>query len=175
MIVQSAGLVADADFLHALDMITSDHSLSIHRVLKAPLAHVWRCWSEPELFCQWFCPRPWRVSEARLDLRAGGEFFARMQGPEGEVQEMAGVFLVVEPGAHILFTDAFVPGWMPSQKAFMVGEIRMRALGADQTDYTGLAHHWNAVDFEAHQKMGFDEGWSVATKQLEDLAASLKP
>jgi len=160
-------------FLHADFMNTPSQSLSIHRVLKAPIANVWRCWSEPDLLCQWFCPKPWRVTEARLDLRVGGEFFTRMQGPEGEAHEMPGVFLVVEPKVRLSFTDAFIPGWMPSQKAFMVGEIRMRALGTDQTDYTGLAHHWNAADLEAHQKMGFDEGWSAATAQLEELAARL--
>lgn len=108
-----------------------------------------------------------------MDLRSGGEFFTHMQGPQGEVHASPGVFLAVEPMARLVFTDAFLPGWMPSQKAFMVGEIRMHALGANQTDYTGIAHHWNATDLEAHQKMGFEDGWAAATAQLEALAAGL--
>lgn len=108
-----------------------------------------------------------------MDMRGGGEFFTCMLGPQGEVHASPGVFLAVEPMARLVFTDAFLPDWMPSQKAFMVGEIRMNALGADQTDYTGLAHHWNAADLETHQKMGFEEGWAAATAQLEELAARL--
>ena len=44
---------------------------------------------------------------------------------------------------------------------------------AGQTLYTARAHHWNAEDCEAHEKMGFYEDWGVATDQLARLAATL--
>lgn len=34
--------------------------LKIDWVLHAPRAAVWRCWTEPDLFRQWFCRRPGR-------------------------------------------------------------------------------------------------------------------
>lgn len=57
------------------------HELVLDRVLDAPRAALWRCWTEPELLKQWFCPKPWFVSDVRMDLRPGGEFFALMSGP----------------------------------------------------------------------------------------------
>ena len=39
----------------------------------APSAEaLWRGWTDPELLKQWFCPLPWRVTEAEIDLRPGG-------------------------------------------------------------------------------------------------------
>ncbi len=62
-------------------MTEAAHSLVLTRVLDAPRDKLWRCWAEPELLKQWFCPKPWYVSEARIDLRPGGEFFTLMNGP----------------------------------------------------------------------------------------------
>ena len=35
------------------------HELTLTRLIAAPRAAVWRCWTEPELIKQWFTPRPW--------------------------------------------------------------------------------------------------------------------
>ncbi|MCB1421313.1 MAG: SRPBCC domain-containing protein, partial [Nitratireductor sp.] len=42
-----------------------DHpfTLFIERTLAAPRSKVWRCWTEPELLEQWYCPRPWQARE----------------------------------------------------------------------------------------------------------------
>jgi uncharacterized protein YndB with AHSA1/START domain len=34
--------------------------------------------------------------------------------------------------------------------------------------------HWTVADREAHEKMGFHEGWGIATDQLAALVAKLK-
>ena len=75
--------------------MTNQHVLILDRVLDAPVAKVWRCWAEPELFAQWFLPKPWQISDAKLDLRNGGEISCVMNGPNGERHEYTGVFLDV--------------------------------------------------------------------------------
>ena len=45
-------------------------ALSLERSLAAPRAAVWRSWTEPELLCQWFCPKPW--GEITLTDSPGG-------------------------------------------------------------------------------------------------------
>ena len=57
--------------------------LVIERVLRAPRAAVWRCWTEPELFVQWWCPKPWVTELRALELRPGGAFHTTMRGPDG--------------------------------------------------------------------------------------------
>ncbi len=156
-----------------MDSPTPAHTLKLERTIAAPRDKVWRCWTEPDLLKQWYCPRPWRVVEAELDVRAGGRCFVVMQGPEGQRVPLPGVYLDVVPGKGLVFTDAFESAWIPSAKAFMVGELRLADTADGRTHYLAFAHHWSAEDRDAHEKMGFHHGWNAAADQLETLAQSL--
>lgn len=149
------------------------HVLTLDRVLDAPVKNVWRCWTEPELLEQWFCPKPWFVSQAKLDLRPGGEMSCVMNGPEGEQFPNMGVYLEVVPLKRIVSTDAFLPGWVPSERAFMVAETLFADAGGGRTKYTARAMHWSEESLKEHEAMGFHEGWGMAADQLEALAKSL--
>ena len=143
------------------------------RVLDAPRDKLWRCWTEPELLKQWFCPKPGYVSEARIDLRPGREFYTLMNGPDGERLGEPGVVLDALERRRLVFTDAFAPGWKPSGKPFMTAEILFEDSGNDTTRYTARATHWSAQARREHEAMGIHEGWGKATDQLEALARSL--
>jgi uncharacterized protein YndB with AHSA1/START domain len=150
----------------------SPRELVIGRVLDAPRAAVWRCWTEPELLCRWFTPAPWTTVAADLDVRPGGRSRVVMRSPEGQDFPNAGVYLAVEPGRRLVFTDAFVDAWVPSDKPFMVGEILLDDHGAG-TRYVARALHWTDADVTAHEEMGFYAGWGAAAAQLEAVARSL--
>jgi uncharacterized protein YndB with AHSA1/START domain len=163
-------------------MINADfacpHLLKLERTLAAPRAAVWRCWTEPELLMQWFCPAPWRVSVVRRELRSGGASFMRMEGPGADgqpmVQNLPGCYLLVEPMSRLVFSDAFVGDWMPGPaKPYMVGDIRFADAPGGATLYTAMVRHWSAEDRDAHEKLGFHEGWGRAADQLEALAKTL--
>ena len=149
------------------------HELRLTRIMKASRANIWRCWTEPELLRQWFCPKPWGVARAELDVRPGGRCFVLMQGPEGEQVPNPGVYLDVDPGRRLVFTDAFDSAWVPSAKAFMVGEIVLADAEGGGTLYQAMARHWSAEDHAAHEQMGFHEGWGKAAEQLDALACTL--
>lgn len=147
--------------------------LHLTRLLDAPHHAVWRCWTDPALYPIWFCPPPWKVSKAEMDVRPGGSSLIVMKGPNGEEMPNRGVFLEVVPNEKLVFTDAFVEAWQPSQKPFMAVTITMTD-EAGKTRYTATARHWSAEDCKAHDAMGFHEGWGKATEQLEALARTLK-
>lgn len=150
-----------------------EFALTLERLLDAPVGEIWRCWTEPALLEQWFCPKPWYVTDARIELRPGGEFSSVMHGPVGEDVDAAGVVLEAVPGKRLITTDAFRPGWIPSERAFMVTEIRLEAAGAGRTRYTARVRHWDEAARAEHEAMGFHEGWGQAADQLEALARSL--
>jgi uncharacterized protein YndB with AHSA1/START domain len=149
-------------------------TLSITRTFKAPRANVWRCWSEPDLLKQWYCPKPWTVSEASMDLRPGGTFNTTMSGPNGEVHPNQGQYLEVVPGERLIFTDAFVGDWIPSDAApFMTGYVILSDAPNGGTLMEWGARHWSDESMEQHKAMGFETGWNAAADQLEALSASL--
>lgn len=154
-------------------MKDAEFQLVLDRVIEAPRAAIWRCWTEPQLLEQWFCPKPWYVTGSVLDFRPGGEFSCVMHGPAGEEVQTMGVFLEVEEGRKLISTDAFSPGWRPSGKPFMASEVTMEDEGEGRTRYIARAMHWNAETMKEHEAMGFHQGWGAAADQLEALAKSL--
>jgi uncharacterized protein YndB with AHSA1/START domain len=150
----------------------SNRELVLTRVIAVAPEKLFRAWTKPDLLKQWFCPRPWGVARATLDVRTGGLFHVVMLSPEGQEFPNPGVYLDVVPNRRLVFTDAYSEAWVPSAKPFMTGVIDFENLGG-RTRYTARALHWTDADREAHEKMGFHEGWAKATDQLTELVASL--
>ncbi len=150
----------------------TDHTLSIERVIGAPRASVWRCWTEPQLLAEWFCPKPWRVADVDLDPRAGGRMNLTMAGPDGERIENVGSFLEVVPERRLVFTDAFAEGFRPRPEPFMTGVVELAEEG-EGTRMIWSARHATAEARERHLAMGFEAGWNAAADQLDALARRL--
>lgn len=151
----------------------NDRELVLSRIIDAPAAKLFRCWTEPALIVQWFTPPPWKTIHAETDVRAGGSSYIVMQGPDGTEMPNRGVYLEVVPNERLVFTDAFVSAWMPSEKPFFTGILSFEDLGNGKTRYTARARHWNAADCAAHEAMGFHTGWGIAADQMEALAKTL--
>lgn len=149
----------------------ADRELSLTRLIDAPRAALFRAWTDPEILPKWFCPRPWTVSRAELDVRPGGASLIVMNGPNGEEFPNRGIYLEIVENERIVFTDAFVSAGEPSEKPFMTGIITF-AEEAGQTRYTAVVRHWTVADREAHEERGFHAGWGRATDQLEALVAA---
>ena len=151
---------------------TDKRELLLTRLIDAPPASVFRCWTEPELIVQWFTPPPWKTIHAEIDLRAGGASLIVMQGPDGTEMPNHGVYLEVVRHERLVFTDAYSAGWVPADKPFFTGILTFADEGG-KTRYTARARHWTVQDCDQHEKMGFHEGWGIATDQLAALAARL--
>jgi uncharacterized protein YndB with AHSA1/START domain len=149
------------------------HELLLVREIAATPERLFRCWAEPELLMQWFCPKPWQVVRAEYELRSGGNSLIVMRGPEGQEHPNPGVYLEVIPNRKIVFTDAYTRAWEPAAKPFFTCTVTFEALGGGRTLYKARAVHWNAADKQAHEAMGFHEGWGKAADQLAELAATL--
>ncbi len=150
------------------------NELSISVDIQAPRAVVWRCWTEAELLKQWYCPKPWRVTHADLDVRPGGRSNTVFEGPNGERHDNQGVYLEIAPGERLVFTDAFTEGFRPRDGApFMTGFVHLADRPGGGTTMHWGARHWNAEDKSRHEAMGFHEGWNAAARQLDELARQI--
>lgn len=151
---------------------SSDRELVLARLFDAPRAKVFRAWAEPELLKQWWAPRPWATPRAEIDLRPGGVGRITMRSPEGQEFPYPGVYLEVVRNERIVLTDAYTEAWVPSEKPFMTVIVTFEDMGG-KTRYTARVRHWTVADREAHEKMGFHQGWGQCADQLGALVAKL--
>jgi uncharacterized protein YndB with AHSA1/START domain len=151
----------------------SNHSLSFERDIPISAEQAFRGWTDPSLLVQWFTPAPWRTTHAEVDLRPGGIFRTVMQSPDGEeVNDGAGCVLEVVPNRKFVWTSAFGPGYVPND--FAPGEFPMTVFLEFEpveggSRYAATVHHASARDRDAHEQMGFFDGWSAALDQLVAL------
>jgi uncharacterized protein YndB with AHSA1/START domain len=92
-----------------------DREVTITRIFDAPRELVWRAWTEPEQFAQWFGGPPYVTppEKVSLDVRPGGEWRATMVSEEdGSEIPFAGEYReVIEPERLVLtFADPADPG-----------------------------------------------------------------
>lgn len=158
--------------------INPDTDLEVVRHLKAPPSVVWRCWTDPELFRQWYAPRPMRLDEVVMDLRPGGRFFMVMVAPNGQRFPNEGAFLLVEPQRRLVFTDLMTEDYAPVEAVnpefgpSFTAMITFTPEGTG-TRYQAMARHLNAEQAKMNLDQGFSEGWGKVTDQLDSFAQGL--
>ena len=139
--------------------------LVLERDIDVPVELVWEAWTTPAHLKEWFCPKPWSVTECQIDLRPGGVFNTTMRSPEGQEFPNEGSVLAVAPLRHLVFTDALLAGFRPAPKPFFVGALSLERI-AKGTRYTAAAIHGDEETRKKHEEMGFYHGWAAALDQL---------
>lgn len=157
-----------------MEIIDPKLDLMLERMLDIPLAAAWKGWTTPELICEWFCPKPWKVVECEIDLKPAGLFKTIMQSPEGQQFPNIGCFLEVIENRKLVWTDALLPGFRPvttpeSGAGMLFTCIIMFEAKGNQTKYTAIAKHKDAQDKLKHEEMGFYQGWGICADQLVKL------
>lgn len=152
--------------------MSADRDLVLTRLIDAPPEKLYRAWTEAELLKQWFAPKPYTTPVAELDVRTGGATMIVMRGPDGQDMRLPGLFLEVVPNRRLVLTDAYVTAWEPSAKPFMTAIVTFEE-EAGKTRYTAVVRHWTKEDREAHEKMGFHEGWGICADQLTELVGRI--
>ena len=162
--------------------MTEQLDLVLERTLDAPVDLVWKAYTDPEHLKRWFAPKPYQITECELDLRPGGIFRIRMTGPDGfdTGHGNAGCVLEVVEGEGLGWTSALGPNYRPAEMGEGCESFPMTAIvtfadaGNGKTSYKAVALHKDATDRDAHEKMGFHDGWGTVAGQLEEFARGLR-
>lgn len=147
-----------------------DLDLSITRIIRAPRAVVWRAWTEPSSFEQWWVPAPAQCRVLAMDLRPGGALVTAIREPGADFgPHLSGCYLDIVESERLVFTNALVDGWRPAEQPFMTAIITLadHPLG---TDYRAQVMHKNGADRTMHENLGFHDGWGTVADQLARLA-----
>jgi uncharacterized protein YndB with AHSA1/START domain len=150
-------------------MFDSSRDLQISRIIAAPRGAVWRAWTDPAIFEQWWVPAPAKCQVQAMDVRAGGAFITRIdEHGGGFVPHLNACFLAVDELERIVFTNALEGGWRPAAQPFMTAIITP----ADHergTQYAAHVMHKTGGDRDLHERMGFFDGWGTVIAQLASL------
>lgn len=142
--------------------------LKLEKVLPLSRETAFRAWTDASIVKQWFAPRPFEISDASMDVRAGGEAKIRMRSPDGGEFPTSGVYLEVVENERIVFTDAFSAGWHPSARPTAV-TITSFSEAEGGTRVALEFRYWSAEDCARFDQMGFTAGWSQCLDQLVEV------
>ncbi|HEY1014219.1 MAG TPA: SRPBCC family protein [Herpetosiphonaceae bacterium] len=151
---------------------TDERELVISRLLDAPRSLVWQAWTDPRHVAAWWGPHGTTTPVCEMDVRPGGVFKTLMRDGDGNEYPTAHLFLEVAEGERLVFTDAYEPGWKPSEKPFLTVVLAFEEAEGG-TLLTSTARHWSVADRQTHEEMGFYDGWGQSLEKFEAVVANL--
>jgi uncharacterized protein YndB with AHSA1/START domain len=139
--------------------------LVLERTLDVPRELVWTALTKPEHLRHWFAPKPWAITDCEIDLRPGGAIRFVMRSPEGQEFPNIGCYLDIVPNERLVWTDALLPGYRPSENPFFTAVLTLEPQGSG-TRYRAIAVHRDEAGRKKHEDMGFHEGWGTVADQM---------
>jgi uncharacterized protein YndB with AHSA1/START domain len=137
-------------------------SVEVKRLFQAPVARVYRAWTEPQIMNAWFHPSRETTSVCSADVRVGGRYEVQMRPKEGGPFTVVGQYQEVISREKLVFTWRWQhdEGEEPNEETLVT--VLFRAVGADQTELT-LRHERFGSD-EERDSHGW--GWQETFKRL---------
>ncbi len=115
--------------------INDPTSLTLKRVIEAPVSEVYAAWTDAEMLASWFLGNDAESCEIHeADARVGGRYDFEMRKPSGETHRVRGVYREVRPNEKLVFTWAWIS--TPERESLVMVEFKSQG---DQTLLT-LTH-----------------------------------
>jgi len=131
--------------------------ITITRVFDAPRERVWREWTEPESFADWFGGRDGEVplTSVTMDVRPGGAWRLTMFADAGRREiHWHGEYREVAVPERLAFTISDQPG----EDAFELVTVVLTDLGDGRTEML-FRQSGGGLSPEGYERAG--QGWSV--------------
>jgi uncharacterized protein YndB with AHSA1/START domain len=144
----------------------AEPGITIVRVFDAPRERVWREWTEPERFADWFGGTASEVpmSSVSMDVRPGGSWQLTMFAARGEIH-WNGEYREVDEPERLVFTVTDRPG----EQAFELVSVVLTDLGDGRTEMH-FEQRGGGLSPEEYERAG--QGWSgFFDRVAERLAA----
>ena len=153
--------------------MTATQSVTLERVLDAPIDLVWQMWTDAEHFAAWYGPTGATVPVIEMDVTIGGtrHFCIEMQTPDGQSRMwFVGEYRVIEEPTRLVYTESMsdpdgnvvspeamgMPGGHPE-----VTEVTVELSDLDGRTRMVMTHAGIPADSPGAM------GWSMALDKLE--------
>ena len=147
-------------------------SILVAREFSAPLADVWRAYTEPELLDRWWGPAPWRAETKTMNFSPGGYWLYAMVGPENQRHWARMNYIAISHHRSIELADAFCDenGSVNHELPVSQGHMTFAAT-ANGTRVEFKMVYATEEALRQIVEMGFAEGITACFDQLEALLA----
>ena len=153
------------------------------RLFHAPRERVWRAWTDPTQFVQWFGPKGNKCKVLTFDVRVGGSVHSRLTLPDGLVIYGKFVFREVKPLRRLVWEHFFADEAGNAVRHAMHAGWPMKLLTtvdfAEEETGTRLTLRWEPLDATADEQQVFadgmgsmNQGWGGTFEQLENFLAA---
>lgn len=139
--------------------------VALQRWFNAPVAEVWRCWTDPDYLARWFGSDPQGVVlHAETHLHRGGRFEVTFRDSDGTSHTCFGTYEAVQPPERLGFT------WQ--WKSEPGNESRVSIALTESNG--GTLMHFQHLDLDAPSAHDYAAGWSRTFDKLE-RALTVRP
>jgi uncharacterized protein YndB with AHSA1/START domain len=144
----------------------AEAGITIVRVFDAPREHVWREWTEPERFADWFGGGESEVplSSVSMDVRPGGSWRLTMFAARGEIH-WNGEYHEVEEPERLVFTVTDQPG----DEQHEIITVVLTELGDGRTEMH-FEQRGGGLSPEEYERAG--QGWSTFFDRIAERLAA---
>jgi uncharacterized protein YndB with AHSA1/START domain len=149
-----------------------EHGITMTRLLDAPVALVFKAWTDPARLAQWWGPHGFTTPVCVLEARAGGALHIVMRGPDGTDLPIRGEVIEVEPDRLLVYAmraDNSRGAWgTEGVPRDAVHSIRF-APEAGKTRLTITVHLGSTADRDFMRDQGLEHGFGQSLERMADL------
>ncbi len=143
-------------------------TLTIERLLDAPIKLVWEAWTQPEHIAQWWGPAGMETKIIEHNLSVGGKWKYSMKMPDGNEFIADGEYIEISEPNKLVTSANFKPMTEGVELHILLGE------SGDQTIFTFNVVHPTEEYCKQQEEMGFMNGWGSVFNRLEELLQEVK-
>lgn len=138
------------------------------RVVDAPRALVFDCWTKPEHMRRWLGPRAFTMISCEVDLRVGGGYRYVHRAPDGQEYAFRGEYREIVRPERLVAT--FVFEMFPEAEALETLTLEEKD---GKTTVTTLTLHKTLQARDGHLSSGMESGMVDGYSRLDELLATL--
>lgn len=145
-------------------------SIYVMKVYHADVSKVWDYFTQSELIDQWWGPKPWRCETVHMDFKENGIWHYAMVGPDGEKRYARAKYGEIMKHRSFDWMAAFCDekgevNQDSPQSQWLIGFTGIE----DGTKITVNIHFQSEEAMKNHIDMGFEEGFKMGLRQLEEV------
>jgi len=144
----------------------------INAEFDAELDLVWDAYTKPELLDQWYAPKPWTSKTKHMNFEVGGRRFYAMVSPEGEERWAVQKYTSITPKTNFKIFNTFADKDENPELPGSDWDLNF----SEQDSVTRVStsiYNESLERLERMVEMGFQEGFTMTMKNLEELLAIL--